>query len=244
MTKSAFIDLIQNDLTASCSLPFSPKREEIERIIDVESKWLFREYRDAVRGNFYVLNKKWYQTKAYKDTRTFQLPECVMGIKFVYEMSGGSRIFGIHDPDLSFDRLLASDLWLSPMSSDQITYRTIQWSFWDMSRQFNLVEIQHSFNINTHRLVILGRDLVESLYMQTLDMIPYEEFYDDITVYQWILAKCKLSLAKILGYFNYQLLGNVTINYEQIRTEAKDEITTLKESIASANAPDWFYMIH
>jgi hypothetical protein len=167
-----------------------------------------------------------------------------MGIKFVYEMTSGSRAFGIHDPDLSFDRLLASDLWLSPMSSDQITYRTIQWSFWDMSRQFNLVEIQHSFNINTHRLVILGRDLVESLYMQTLDMIPYEEFYDDITVYQWILAKCKLSLAKILGYFNYQLLGNVTINYEQIRTEAKEDITTLKEKIASDNCVDWFYMIH
>ena len=64
------------------------------------------------------------------------------GIKVVYELTSGQRVFGIHDPDLQFDRLMAADLYLTPLSSDQITYRTIQWSFWDLAKQFNLKDVQ------------------------------------------------------------------------------------------------------
>jgi len=239
MTRDELVQLISDDLTSSCSLPFSPKKEEIERIIRIESKFLYREYRDATRTNYYILDKKYFRTQEWKNTRTFQMPECVLGIKFIYEMTSGSNVFGIHDPDLKFDRLMASDLYLSPLSSDAITYRTIQWSFWDLARAFNLRDINHDFNINTHRLVITGRDPVESLYMQTLDQIPEQDFYEDTLVISWFTQKAKLSLAKVLGYFNYQLLGNVTINYEAIRTEAKEELTELKAKIISDNAPDW-----
>jgi hypothetical protein len=244
MTKDQLIDYISNDLTGSCSLPFSPKRSEIERIIDIEARFLYREYRDVSRTNYYILDKKYYHTQEWKNTRTFQMPDCVMGIKFIYEMTGGSNVFGINDPDVKFDRLMASDLYLSPLSSDQITYRTISWSFWDLARAFNLRDINHDFNINTHRLVITGRDPAESLYMQTLDKIPEEDFYEDTLVISWFTQKAKLSLAKVLGYFNYQLLGNVTINYEAIRIEAKEELAKLEAKISSDNACDWFMTLN
>jgi hypothetical protein len=172
------------------------------------------------------------------------MPECVVGIKVVYELTGGSRVFGIHDPDLQFDRLMAADLYLTPLSSDQITYRTIQWSFWDLSRAFNLRDIQVSFNLNTRRLGIIGRDPVESLFVVTLDTIPTEEFYEDPIVIKWMIAKSKISLSRILGTFQYNLLGNVTINYDMWRTEGQEELQELKDKIASDNTPDWFHMFN
>ena len=242
MTKQELIDIVTQDITASCSLPFAPSPAEIERLIDIESKTLFREYRDLQQNAYYILDKKWYSTDAWKSTRTYQMPECCLGIKTIFELTGGQRAFGIHDPDMNFDRIMAADLYLSPLSSDQITYRTIQWSFWDLAKQFNLRDIQHGYNINTHRLIIIGRDPDESLWIQTLNKIPDEDAYEDPIFIRWITAKSKIQLAKMLGTFQMNLLGNVTINFADIRTEGQEELQECKDKIASDSPPDWFVL--
>lgn len=242
MNKTEFMNRINQELTASCSLPYSLPIPEIERIIDKEMRFLYREYRELLQDRIYIINKKYYQTQAWKDTRTFQMNDCTEGIKQIYEMTGGSRVFGINDPDLNFDRLMASDLYLTPLSSDQITYRTIQWSFWDLARAFNLKDINHNFNPNTHRLAITGRTPVESLFILALDHIPEEDAWEDTIVMEWMIAKAKLSMARILGTFNYQLLGNIQINYDQWRTEGNEELERLREKIKGDNPPDWFIM--
>jgi hypothetical protein len=242
MTKAELIAEVQNELTASCSLPYSPPDKEINRIIDLEMRWLFREYRELLQDRIYVLNKRLYQTAQWKATRTYQFPKCIQSIKKVVEITGGSRVFGINDPDMNFDRLMASDMYLTPLSSDQITYRTIQWSFWDLARAFNLSDINHDWNPNTHRLIITGRDPVESLFVLAMEQIPDEDAYEDPIVIKWMIARGKMSLARIMGAFNYQLAGNVTINFEMWRTEGKEEWDELKEKIKGDDVPDWILM--
>jgi len=244
MTKQELIEQIKGELTASASLPFSPPDKEIKRIIDLESKWLYREYRDTWERKWYVLDKRYYGTPEWKKTRTYQMPDCVVGVEVLYEMSQGQRSIGINDPDMKFDRLMAADMYLSPLSSDQITHRTIQWSFWDLAKSFNLRDINFHFNMNTHRLNILGRDPVESLFVITMDKIPEEDFYEDPLVIKWFIAKSKMSLARILGTFNYKLLGNVTIDFQSIKAEGKEEADEIKAKIASDTTADWFHMFN
>lgn len=240
MLKEEFIELVNGEITASSSIPFTVPPIEIERLIKIESEWMYREYRDAVQDGWYVLDKKYYGTPQWKATRTYQLPDCVMAMKTVYEMSGGQRAFGINDPDMKFDRLMAADMYLSPLSSDQITYRTIQWSFWDLAKQFNLRDIQHHFSVNTKRLIITGRDPSESLWLATLNKIPIEDLYDDPLFIKWVVARAKMQLARIIGTFNYTLIGGIQINYADIRSEGQAELEELKKKIASDSPPDWF----
>ena len=240
MTKAELVEEVKGELTASCALPYTPPDKEIERIIDKEMRWLYREYRELLYDRIYILNKKYYSTEEWRHTRTFQMNPCTEGVKKVIEMTDGNRVFGINDPDLNFDRLMASDLYLTPLSSDQITYRTIQWSFWDLARGFNLRDINHDFNPNTHRLAITGRTPVESLFVLAMDHIPEEDAYEDTVVIEWMIAKGKISLARILGAFNYNLLGNITINFEQWRAEGEEELNRLREKIAGDDTPDWF----
>jgi len=244
MTKQEFINQVNGEITASCAIPFSVPEAEIERIMKLEQEWLYREYRDATEAGWYVLDKKYYSTREWKNTRTFQLPDCVMGIKYVYEMSSGQRAFGIHDPDMSYDRLMAADMFLSPLSSDQITYRTIQWSFWDLAKQFNLRDINHNFNIDTKRLKITGRDPDESLWVTTLNKIPIENLYEDPVFIKWVIAKSKMQLSRIIGTFNYTLIGGVQINYADIKAEGKEELEELKKKIHDDSPPDFFMMIN
>lgn len=242
MTKQELIEEVRGELTASCSLPYSPPTAEIDRIINKEMRWLYREYRDLLQDKIYVINKRYYETQEWRDTRTFQMNDCTEGIKRIMEMTGGSRVFGINDPDLNFDRLMASDLYLTPLSSDQITYRTTQWSFWDLARAFNLVDINHNFNPNTRRLAITGRTPVQSLFLLAMDRIPEEEAYEDPIVINWMIAQGKRSLARILGAFNYNLLGGITINVDRIRTEGEEELKDLKEKIKADQVTDWMLM--
>ena len=244
MTKAELIEEIKNEITASCSLPYSPPDNEIERIIDKEMRFLFREYRELLQDQIYIINKAVFQSPEFKDSRSIQLNKCTVAVKTVTEMANGSRVFGINDPDLSFDRLMASDLYLTPLSSDQITYRTIQWSFWDLARSFNLKDVNHDFNINTHRLKITGRTLDESLFILAMDQIPEEDAYEDIIVIEWMIAKAKISLARILGTFTYNLIGGVVINYDMWRTEGQDAITELKEKIKEDDVCDWLMLIN
>lgn len=240
MTKAELVEQIRMELTASCSLPFSPPIPEIERIIDKEMKWLYREYRTLLQDKIYIISNRYYKTDEWKKTRTFQMNQCTEGIKKVIENSGGNRVFGINDPDMGFDRLMSSDLYLTPLSSDQITYRTIQWSFWDLAKSFSLKDINHSFNPNTHRLIITGRTPHESLMVLAMDHIPIEDAYEDTVVIEWMIAKSKISLARILGTFNYNLIGNITINFESWRQEGAESINELKEKIKGDDVPDWF----
>jgi hypothetical protein len=241
MTKSELISYVTAELTASCSLPFSPPAVEISRIIDLESRWMYREYRDSLDARWYIIDKSLFKTAEWKRTRTFKLPNCVMGINTIYELTSGQRVFGINDPDMHFDRLMSADMYLTPLSSDQIMYRTIQWSFWDLARQFNLREVLFKFNINTKNINILGRDLQESLFVTTMNAIPEEDLYEDPIFIKWVIAKSKISLARILGTFDYSLIGNVKINYADIRSEGTSEIEELKEKIKGDNMPDWFF---
>lgn len=249
MTKNELISYIKDEITAYGSIPFSPPDKEIERIIDMETKWLYREYRDSTQETGYIIPLEYFNTIEFKNTRTIELPKCVLSVIRFMEMKGGSTGVGgmgggFYDPDMRFDRMMASDLYLSPISSDMITTRTIQWSFWDLAKSFILTDISHDFNINTSRIYVKGRTPHQNVYVGALTMIPENELYDDPIAIRWFVAKTKISLSKILGIFSIPLIGGGTINSNMFADEGKAEIEELKTYIKENNPPDWLFMIN
>lgn len=249
MTKNELIEYIKNEITAYGSMPFSPPDKEIERIIDNETRWLYREYRDAMQSIGYVIPVQYFRTQEFKNTRTIQLPQCVLSIERFMEMKGsgvgvGGMGGGFYDPDMRFDRLMASDLYLSPISSDMITARTIQWSFWDLAKSFILTDISHDFNMNTKRVVVKGRTPNTNVYVGAQVMIPEHELYEDPIAIRWYVAKAKISLAKILSLISAPLIGGATVNVNLYIEEGKAEIEELKTYIKENNPADWFLMVN
>lgn len=240
MTRDEFIQFISDDLTASGSIPVSLNTKEIERIIDAEKEWVFREWRDSFEEKWTVLPPQTFKTQEFKASRTIQLPDCVLAIKEFREIKDGGRLFGISDPEFSMDRVMAADLWLSPFSSDTITYRTIQWSFWDLTKSFQLNEIQYKFNVNTHRLNVLGRTPDSGVLIRCLCKIEDSRLFEDPIFRRWVIAKCKISMARILGTFTLNLIGGITVNADMWKSEGQEELTELKEKMKSDNACDWF----
>jgi hypothetical protein len=241
MTKEELIQLISDDLTASGSIKLNLNTDEISRIIDVEKEMMHRDWRDTVELKYAVMNPQAFHTAEFKASRTIQLPSCVYGIDEFREIKDGGRLFGLNDPDLRLERVMASDLWLSPFSSDVITSRTISYSWFDLSRSFTLTDIQFRFNINTHRINVIGHDPIAPVLIRAYVAIDDADLYDDYYAQRWFIAKCKCQLHRVLKTFEYNTIGGVSIT-SMYGEQGQAELEKIQEYMKGQDTADWFLM--
>ena len=239
MTKQELIKLISDDLTASGNINLDLDEKEISRIIDVEKKMAYRDWRDAVELKYAVMSPYAFRTEEFRKSRTIQLPDCVMGIDEFREMKDGSRLFGINDPDLSIQRVMGSDLWLSPFSSDVITTRTISYSWFDLARSFTLIDIQFRFNINTHRINVIGHDPIAPVVIRAYIAIDDADLFEDYYFQRWCIAKWKCQMHRILKTFEYNVIGGVNIT-SMYGEQGTQELNDIKEYQKGQDPPDYF----
>jgi hypothetical protein len=243
MTRDELIELATGEITASGSLPYSIPAKESERIVEQALNWFYANYGPAVETQYYVIQKDWFRNQEFKKTRSILLPDCVVSVFEVKEIIGGGRL-GTIDKDFADNRLIASELFLSPFQSDDLVLRTAQYSYWDLTQAFILERISYDFNRNTKRLKILGRDPKKNVFIQTCAKIEENKLYDDYNFQRWVTAQSKISLARILGAFKFNLPGGIEVNADFYKEEGKEEIEQIKKTIDDENSPDWFYIFH
>lgn len=241
MTKEDLVKFISDDLTVSGSLKVTVNENEISRIIDAEKTMAIRDWPYTCELKYAVMTPYAFRTPEFRQSRTIQLPECVIGIKEFREIRDGSRLFGINDPDLRLERVMGSDLWLSPFSSDVITTRTISYSWFDLAQSFTLTAIQFNFNLNTHRLTVLGHDPKAPVLIQAWVAIDDGDLYEDYYFQRWCIARCKSQLHRVLKTFEYTTIGGVTIT-SLYGDQGKAEMDEIKEYMKGQTNPDWFIM--
>jgi len=241
MTKEDFINNIQNEITASGSIKIELNTDEISRIIENEKRNVFRNWRDTVELRYGIVSLDAFRTKDFRQSRTIQLPQCVWGIEEFREIKDGSRLFGINDPDLRLERVMGSDLWLSPFSSDVIATRTVSYSWFDLARSFTMYDITFSFNINTKRLQVIGHDPVSPVLIRCYVQIEDSALYDDYMFLKQCCGKCMIQIHRILKTFEYNVIGGVSITsyYSELGKQYLDEVA---EYIKGNQNPDFFLM--
>lgn len=241
MTKEELIDLVDREISVSGQLKLNVSHEEIDRIIDMEKRYVYRDWPFTTELKHAVMNPAAFRTPEFNASRTIQLPDCVWGIQEFCEIKDGMRLFGINDPDLRLERVMASDLWLSPFSSDVITSRTISYSWFDLARSFTLTDIQFNFNINTHRIKVLGHNPLSPVLIRAWVAIDEGNLYEDYYFQKLIIARCKMQLHRVLKTFEYTTIGNVSIT-SMLYDQGKQELDEIKEYMKNNTQPDWFLM--
>lgn len=243
MTESEFIKQIQDEITVSGALPIVIEDVEIQRIIKQAAKWFWENYGDAVETKYYIIKKEDFETDSFKEGRHIQLPDCIVSVYDVREVSGFGRIGNI-DKDLSADKLIASEVFLSSYTGDDLVMRTAAMGFFDLTKAFFLNRISYDWNRNTHKLKILGRDPQYDVVLTTYIKIDLDRLFDDYYFIRWCTAESKKSFARILGTYPFPLPGGVQIDISTLREEGVSEIQEIKESINSENTPSWFLVYH
>jgi len=239
MTKQELVETVQRELDSSFALPSQLQPTEIERIIDQVSVWFYENYREAVETQYYIMKSSEFASQEFKRTRTITMPECVVSVFEVKEISGAGLIGNI-DRDFADNKLIASEIYLSPFTGDSLVFRTAQYQFFDLTRAFFLEWIRYDFNRRTRKLKILGRDPSRDVFFQTYVKIPDDKLYEDYYFFRYVTAKSKIALGRMLSFFDYNLMGGIKVNAADIKSEGEAEVEKIEQEIKDQDTADYF----
>jgi hypothetical protein len=243
MTKNDLVQQVQRELDTSFALPAQLQPEEIERIISQELVWFYDNYREAVETQYYIIKNSEFQSPDFRANRTILMPECVVSVFEVKEITGAG-LLGTVDRDFADNKLIASEIYLSPFLGDGLVYRIAQYQFYDLTKAFFMDLIRFDFNRRTKKLKILGRDPRRDVFIQTYVGIPEDKLFEDYYFFRMVTAKAKLSLARQLSFFDFNLMGGIRINVSDLRSEADAEIQKIEQEIKDQDTPDYFFVWH
>ena len=242
-TEQEFIALVQQEISVACALPFTVPIKEIQRIIKLSADWFYKKYEDAVEERYYLISKDLFKTEQFKRDRTITLPDCVFSVfafKKLKEDFGRSMTFD-GTADFGIERLFLSDSVSIGQGTENMMYYTLNMYWLDVASHIINHTISYNYNRSSHRLFIGGatpeRDCVAQVYVK----LPFEHLMKDEIFYRYVVAKCKMQLSRILGTFDFNLPGNIKINYDLIRSEGSDELTKIEEEIKNDEGMDFFF---
>jgi hypothetical protein len=141
---------------------------------------------------------------------------------------------------------------LSPFVGDNLVYRTVLYSFFDLAKAYLLETYAYGFNKNTKLLTIKGRDPGRisdanqssdyyDLVLKACIAIPDENLFSDELFVRYVLAQAKINISRLLGTFGYTLPGGITINAAAISAVGTTEMADVMKMINDENTPSYFF---
>jgi len=241
MTEREFIEDVNNEITFSGMIPYSLPEKEILRILENDTKYFYDNWRHAVETQYILIPVELFNNPAFKDSRQITLPDCVQFVTEFKETKGNS-ILGTMDRDFGEQKFIGAEVYLTPFIGESIMYRTVIFSFLDLTKAFVLDTVAYDYNRNSHKLTVLGRTPKLPSVIKVLKKLDKEYLYKDELFQRYVRAHAKVRLAQMLQTFNYSLPGDVTLNYTTITQAATAEMTDVLAQMKGENTPDWMFL--
>lgn len=243
MTKRELITDIQNEITFSGALPYSLPELEINRILENDANYFYDNWRYAVESRYLLLPADLFANPTFKKFRQIQLPDCVQFVVNFKEAKGGS-MFATIDRDFSEQKFIGSEIFLTPFIGESIMYRTVIFSFLDLTKSMMIDTIAFDYNKNTKLLGLLGRTPKTASVLRIFKKIEADKLYNDEVFQRYVRAHAKVRLAHMLQSFNFTLPGDITLNYQSITAVAEKEMEDVKTMMKGENTMDWMIIEH
>lgn len=240
MSIQELIEDINDEITFSGALPYSLPPKELRRIIENDTKYFWDNWKYAVESQYLLLPLEMFNTPQFKARRQITLPDCVQFVVDFKEAKGTS-LFGTIDPDFADQKLIGSEVFLTPFLGESLMYRTIMFSFLDLTKAMTIESIAYDYNKNSKLLGVLGRTPRTNAVLRVFKRLDEDKLYEDELFQRYVRAHAKVRLAHMLQTFNYTLPGGVTVNYQNVVTTAEKEMEEVKAMMKGENTPDFFF---
>lgn len=241
----AFVKDVQQEINIACALPINLPKKEVLRIIKYAEKFFHKNYEDSVEEKFFVIMKEAFATPEFRATGEILLPTEVFSVTGVWEIGretiSSSFKRGSVDSDFSIYKFIYNDQYNSVgIASDSLMYYVVNESFYDLARQILVNKISHTYNRLNNVFRFMGGKPKEDVVLEVYTNIDICDLMKEEIFYRYVVANCKIQLSRILGTFNYQLPGNISINYDLIRDEGREELDKIIEEIKTDDSADYF----
>nr|QPI16299.1 MAG: hypothetical protein NIOZUU157_00187 [Virus NIOZ-UU157] len=265
------IKLINDDLTIACQIPFTVPKNELANIIQRAKKYFYKIYEDSVEQMYIALPAGALQVPAFKQGVPYgtgqdkqvitnkanidnprgivKMPSRVYSVNDVFEIGGfsgedggfGSMSFNADDVDFSIDKFIYDDVYGAGIGSENLMYYVVNSLFMDNARQVLLPQISYTFNRLTKKFRFQGELPKGAVIFEIFSTISDCALFEDEAFQRYVIGMAKIQLSRILGTFTFNLPGNITINYDMISSEGREEVDRVVEEIKGDEGVDYFF---
>lgn len=249
-----FIRKINSHITGACMIPIKLPKKEVIEIVKRAKEWFYKKYEDSVQANYYVIDKRNFNSNSYKNSRQIELPtERPNGAGRIFSVNGlfvaGDQMIGISgkkgfvDADFSIERLLLGGTYNVPYTSrqgDDLMYYVVSEKYFDLARQVLINKIGFKYNRLTRQLRITGETPKNHVILEVYETIPDCALFQDEIFFRYVSAQVKKAIGTMIMMFGYSMPGNITLNGDMIRDDAQSEIEGIEEEIKGDEGVDWF----
>ena len=222
MTRKSFIQDIINDVTVGGLLPLNIPTKRIEKILkDAIKKFHENDNRGTIENIIFIDT-----SKLKNNCSVIKMPEEIKAITRLEHTSTSNGV-GFNGDGYS--------TWNGGGRSGGYGYGTggiltqVSIGAYNSLLKLNSVRfIPYDFSEYSHELVLEGKPH-RNLFAEVAVKLDESALYNILDFEQYIGAKLTLDFVKVNNFIKTKLIGNREINFDDMKTEAKDFITKLEK---------------
>jgi hypothetical protein len=225
------IDVVRNNVTLNCMLPYTLGNDNIERIIKTDAmRYFYREYKYANQRTYYYADVM----SMYRDRRTdikfLTLPDEIEAVRWIYLVNYQEmQQLGFLLPQNSVSFGMTSQPYIATVNvGEWAQSMTVMQSFQDALSMFNKNTVKFSFDPNSKRFEV-QTSLHKNLVLEVWANISEEALFGDPYFIKYVTGQAMIAYSMHLSFVDMQLAGNSKIATDRMYELGKEMVTEVKE---------------
>lgn len=243
-----FIQRIIQELTQSCALPLPIPASAIPPLIWQAASYFWENYDGAVEEQWYCLPFREF-IKCGPNNFAI-LPQQIISVAGVYKTTDSFN-YGVMG-DFSLERMILNNSALAAGAGGSLSdvfgsgtgynLTDVTAALYEVSTYKYMFDSPLTFDYNaySHRLEIMGALGHANLVLDVYKRCKVQDLYTLYYFFRYCVCLGLRSMATIMGTFEFRLPGGITINYQNFRDQADNEIDKIDEWIKSQHSPYYF----
>jgi len=247
MTIEQLVDFIQADLTFSGLMPKVLPDLEILRIIkDKAMQWFYKNYQWAVIKSYYRLDMQFVNSDKYTNYGYLVLPEECENVVKIFNIDDPSLFrIGIQAPNLSINFGVTNQPYLTSFVTnvgELGVYRQILSAFSDELNKLSKLYNKYSYNIEAHRLHLLG-EVRNDLMLEVYVRIGQDELFNSQLFKDYVVGLSRVRLGEAVGRLNFNMPGNFQYNAADLISQDQDLVDKTVEEVKAQSPNSSFFIM-
>jgi hypothetical protein len=238
-----FIDIIRQNITFNCKLPYTLGNENIERVIQYDAlPWFYREYKYATQRTYYYVDLQSLFKNNSNGVKFITLPKEIQAIRWIYNVNfSNMRNLGYLMPNNSVALGMTSTPYVAAINVSEFAQSVgVMQTLQDAISMFVKTTVKFAFDPNSKRFEV-QTSLRNNLILEVYASIPEQFLFADPWFIKYVTGMAMMDYATHLSFVDMELAGNSKISTDRIYDRGDKLVIETKEYIKGITRASFFF---
>jgi len=237
------LDVVRQNVTLSCRLPYTLGSENVERIIKYDAlRYFYREYKWANQKTYYYIDLLSMWKNKSTDIKFLTLPDEIEAVRWIYMVNyRDMHNLGYLLPKGGVSFGQTSQPYIAAINVGEFAESmAVMQNMQDALATFNKNTVKFSFDPNSKRFEV-QTSLRRNLILEVWANIPEEYLFGDPYFLKYVTGMAMMDYATHLSFTDMQLAGNTKISTDRIYDRGDKMVQEVKDYIKNITRGGFFF---